>query len=44
MTEPLPLQRTYRFHLNPTQAQAQHLARFAGTRRWIWNWLRHEVM
>ena len=38
MSESLPLQRTYRFRVNPTPEQAQALARFAGTRRWIWNW------
>ncbi len=38
MTEPLPLQRTYRFRLNPTIKQARQMARFAGTRRWVWNW------
>ncbi|HMA37780.1 MAG TPA: transposase [Chloroflexia bacterium] len=38
MSESLTLQRTYRFRVAPTPEQAQALARFAGTRRWIWNW------
>lgn len=38
MSESLTLQQTYRFRVEPTPEQAQALARFAGTRRWIWNW------
>jgi transposase len=32
------IQTTYRYRLEPTDAQAAHLRRFAGTRRWVWNW------
>jgi putative transposase len=38
MSDSLTLQRTYRFRVEPTPEQAQALARFAGARRWIWNW------
>lgn len=38
MSESLPLQRTYRFRVDPTPEQAAALARFAGTRRFVWNW------
>src|SRR5215207_1354908 len=32
------IQRTYRYRLAPTAAQEQALLRFAGARRWVWNW------
>lgn len=38
MSDSLTLQRTYRFRVDPTSQQVQALARFAGTRRWVWNW------
>src|SRR5438105_4622736 len=38
MSESLTLQRIYRFRVESTLEQAQALARFAGTRRWVWNW------
>lgn len=30
--------RVYRFRLEPTQEQLRWLARYAGTRRWVYNW------
>src|SRR5262249_47275508 len=36
--EPVILQRCYRFRLEPTPEQEQAFRRFAGCRRWIWNW------
>jgi putative transposase len=30
--------KAYRFRLRPTKAQEEALRRFAGARRWIWNW------
>ena len=38
MSESLTLQRTDRFRVAPTPEQAPALARFAGTRRFVWNW------
>src|SRR5438045_3416276 len=32
------LQRSYRFRLDPTPAQAQAFRQFAGCRRFVWNW------
>jgi putative transposase len=32
------LQTTYRYRLDPTNAQAAQMRRFAGARRWVWNW------
>ena len=32
------VRRVYRFRLEPTVTQAQHLRQFAGARRWVWNW------
>ncbi len=32
---------TYRYRLEPTAAQEAGLYRFAGARRWIWNWALH---
>lgn len=29
---------TYRFRIEPTPVQREHLERFAGARRWVWNW------
>src|SRR5579875_3574709 len=36
--EPTTVRRVYRFRLAPTAAQAQGLQRYAGARRWVWNW------
>lgn len=32
------LRKVYRFHMEPTQAQAEALLRMAGARRFVWNW------
>ena len=32
------IQRAYRYRLVPTAAQERLLRRFAGARRWVWNW------
>src|SRR6266511_3061548 len=32
------LQTTYRYRLEPTEEQAAQMRRFAGARRWVWNW------
>src|SRR5215207_916591 len=32
------IQTTYRYRSEPTAAQEAALRRFAGARRWIWNW------
>jgi putative transposase len=32
------VRRVYRFRLEPTVTQAQHLRQFAGAHRWVWNW------
>src|SRR6266508_5813986 len=32
------IQTTYRYRLDPTNAQAAQMRRFAGARRWVWNW------
>jgi putative transposase len=32
------VRRVYRFRLEPTTEQERHLRRFAGARRFIWNW------
>jgi len=29
---------TYRYRLEPTEEQAAQMRRFAGARRWVWNW------
>lgn len=38
MSDGQPIQRALRFRLEPTAEQEQALARFAGARRWAWNW------
>src|SRR5918912_2478877 len=38
MREPSLIQRTLRFRLEPTLEQECILERFAGARRWVWNW------
>jgi putative transposase len=32
------VQTTYRYRIEPTAAQEAELRRFAGARRWVWNW------
>jgi putative transposase len=32
------IQTTYRYRLNPSDVQAAQMRRFAGARRWVWNW------
>jgi transposase len=32
------IQTTYRYRIEPTATQEAELRRFAGARRWIWNW------
>ncbi len=32
------IQTTYRYRLEPTDAQAAYMRRFAGSRRYVWNW------
>jgi putative transposase len=32
------IQTTYRYRLEPSDAQAAQMRRFAGARRWVWNW------
>jgi putative transposase len=32
------IQTTYRYRVDPTDAQAAQMRRFAGARRWVWNW------
>src|SRR5262245_33693307 len=32
------IQTTYRYRRDPTDAQAAQMRRFAGARRWVWNW------
>ena len=32
------IQTTYRYRLDPTAEQEVHFARFAGARRFVWNW------
>jgi transposase len=32
------IQTTYRYHLDPTAEQEAQLRRFAGARRFVWNW------
>src|SRR5437867_10920461 len=32
------IQTTYRYRLEATEEQAGHLRRFAGARRYVWNW------
>ncbi|HVA92082.1 MAG TPA: transposase, partial [Chloroflexota bacterium] len=33
-----PIRSTYRFRLEPSASQRAQLERFAGARRWCWNW------
>ena len=32
------IQTTYRYRLEPNDAQATQMRQFAGARRWVWNW------
>jgi putative transposase len=32
------IQTTYRYRLEPTDAQITQMRWFAGARRWVWNW------
>ncbi|MCG8350841.1 MAG: helix-turn-helix domain-containing protein [Chloroflexales bacterium] len=32
------IQKTYRYRIKPTPAQAALFVQFAGARRWVWNW------
>src|SRR5258708_27251178 len=32
------IRKAYRFRLEPSVAQRSQLERFAGARRWVWNW------
>ncbi len=34
----MEVRKVYRFQMRPTAEQEQMLARFAGARRWVWNW------
>lgn len=35
---PATIQKTYRYRVKPTPAQAGLFRQFAGARRWVWNW------
>ena len=36
--------KAHKIRLNPTPEQADYLRRAAGSRRFIYNWLRHEAV
>ena len=38
MSATTTIRRTYRFRVEPTTAQEDGFKRFAGARRWVWNW------
>jgi len=38
MSATTTIRRTYRFRLEPTASQEDGFKRFAGARRWVWNW------
>jgi putative transposase len=35
--------KAHKIRLHPTPEQATYFAKAAGTARFVWNWLRHEV-
>ena len=40
--ETTTLRRVYRFRLEPTSQQEEGFRRYAGARRWVWNWTLHQ--